>query len=331
MHKYCLKFAIVRRESSKGFSMGKLINGEWVKKSIITSDNSGAYARLPRTFLDVISNEHPVFKPETGRYHLYVSLACPWASRTLIYRELKDLQNHISLDIVHPDMMENGWTFDTSFPAATIDSLYDYKFLRQIYTKADPLITTSVTVPVLWDKKTETIVNNESSEIIRIMNSGFNNLTGNNDNYYPEELSSKIDDLNKIIYSSVNNGVYICGYAKSQQSYEQSARRLFKTLDDLDLILGKTKFLLGKTLTEADLRLIPTLLRFDEVYYTHFKCNFKRICDYKNLMRYTEDLYSIPAIKKTTNFEHIKRHYYYSHETLNPYRLIPIGPKRLLR
>ena len=310
--------------------MGKLINGEWVKTSIITSDESGAYKRLPRTFLETVSENHAVFKPETDRYHLYVSLACPWASRALIYRELKELQNHISVDIVHPDMLEDGWKFDSSFPGATKDSIYDYEFLRQIYQKADPKITTSVTVPILWDKHTETIVNNESSQIIRIMNSAFNSLTNNHDDYYPQTLSKKIDDLNETIYIGINNGVYKCGFAKSQNTYEKSAKLLFKTLDQLDSILAKNQFLLGDVLTEADLRLIPTLLRFDEVYYTHFKCNYKRIVDYKNLFRYTQDLYSIPAIKTTTDLDHIKRHYYYSHETLNPYRLVPIGPARTL-
>ena len=310
--------------------MGKLINGEWVKTSIITSDESGAYKRLPRTFLETVSENHAVFKPETDRYHLYASLACPWASRALIYRELKELQNHISVDIVHPDMLEDGWKFDPSFRGATKDSIYDYEFLRQIYQKADPKITTSVTVPILWDKHTETIVNNESSQIIRIMNSAFNSLTNNHDNYYPETLSEKIDDLNETIYIGINNGVYKCGFAKSQNTYEKSAKLLFKTLDELDSILAKNQFLLGDVLTEADLRLIPTLLRFDEVYYTHFKCNYKRIVDYKNLFRYTQDLYSIPAIKLTTDLDHIKRHYYYSHETLNPYRLVPIGPARTL-
>ena len=308
--------------------MGKLINGEWVKTSIITSDDTGSYKRLPRTFLDIVSNEHPIFKPESGRYHLYVSLACPWASRTLIYRELKELQGHISVDVVHPDMLEDGWKFDSSFPGATKDSIYDFKFLRQIYQKADPTITTSVTVPILWDKQTETIVNNESSQIIRIMNSAFNTLTNNHDDYYPKHLSKKIDDMNETIYRAVNNGVYKCGFAKSQDSYEKSAKLLFKTLDELNKLLANKKFLLGDTLSEADLRLIPTLLRFDEVYFTHFKCNYKRIVDYENLVRYVKDLYSIPAIKKTTDLDHIKRHYYYSHETLNPYRLIPIGPAR---
>ena len=222
--------------------MGKLIDGEWVKTSIITSDDSGAYKRLPRTFLETVSENHAVFKPETDRYHLYVSLACPWASRTLIYRELKELQNHISVDIVHPDMLEDGWKFDPSFPGATKDSISDYEFLRQIYQKADPKITTSVTVPILWDKHTATIVNNESSQIIRIMNSAFNSLTNNHDNYYPETLSEKIDDLNETIYIGINNGVYKCGFAKSQNTYEKSAKLLFKTLDDLELILQKTNF-----------------------------------------------------------------------------------------
>ena len=309
--------------------MGKLIDGKWVVKSIITSDKTGAYDRLPRTFLDTISKQHPVFQPESGRYHLYVSYACPWATRTLIYRQLKDLENHISVSIVHPDMLEDGWKFDTSFPGSTEDHLYSKKFLREIYQLADPSITTSVTVPILWDKKSETIVNNESSQIIRLFNSAFNDLTGNQNDYYPKEIQSQIDELNALIYESVNNGVYKCGFALTQEAYDCAVTELFKQLDQLDHILSKSKFLVDDRLTEADLRLIPTLLRFDAVYVTHFKCNIKRTIDYKNLYRYMRDLLRIPAIKDTCHIDHIKRHYYYSHEQINPYRIIPQGPSDL--
>ncbi len=306
--------------------MGKLIDGEWIVKSIITTDDSGAYDRLPRTFLDTIEDDHPVFQPELGRYHLYVSYACPWATRTLIYRQLKDLNDHISVSVVHPDMLEDGWIFDSSFPGATEDHLFRKKFLREIYQKADPSITTSVTVPILWDKKTETIVNNESSQIIRILNTAFNGLTGNHIDFYPQEKRTEIDRLNDMIYNNVNNGVYKSGFALTQSAYNDAVTKLFETLDYLDEQLSHSKFLVGDEITEADLRLIPTLLRFDAVYVTHFKCNIRRIVDYKNLHRYMQEMLEVPAIKDTCNIDHIKRHYYYSHEQINPYRIIPKGP-----
>ena len=309
--------------------MGKLINGKWTVKSIIDSDDSGTYKRIPRTFLDVISENHKVFRPESGRYHLYVSYACPWATRTLIYRKLKDLEKHISISVVHPDMLDEGWVFDDSFPNATKDHIYNFKYLREIYLRADSNITTSVTVPVLWDKKTETIVNNESSKIIRIFNSAFNNLTNNHIDYYPLDKKKKIDDLNSLIYKNINNGVYKSGFAVSQKAYDKAVINLFKTLDVLEEILCKSKFLLGEDYNEADLRLIPTLLRFDSVYVTHFKCNTMRIIDYKNLYRYMQDMLKIPAVKQTFFIDHIKRHYFYSHKQINPYRIIPRGPKNL--
>ena len=306
--------------------MGKLINGEWIVRSIITSDKDGHYDRLPRTFLETISKNHHIYQPESDRYHLYVSLACPWATRTLIYRHLKELHKHISVSIVHPDMLENGWKFDEKFPEATVDHLYNEKFLKDIYIKADPNITTSVTVPILWDKKTHTIVNNESSQIIRIFNKEFNDLTNNTDDYYPSEKQREIDKMNDLIYENINNGVYKCGFAVTQKAYDKSVTKLFNALDEIEIILGKKKFLLGNTITEADIRLVPTLLRFDCVYVTHFKCNIKRIIDYKNLYRYVRDLMKIPAIKETFHLEHIKRHYYYSHYQINPNRIIPKGP-----
>lgn len=309
--------------------MGKLIDGQWVVKSIITSDGGGKYDRLPRTFLDTISKNHSLYQPESDRYHLYVSLACPWATRALIYRDLKDLEDHISVSIVHPDMLEDGWKFDDSYPVSTKDHLYDKKFLREIYQMADPNITTSVTVPVLWDKKTETIVNNESSQIIRIFNSSFNDLTNNYDDYYPLEKQKKIDQINKFVYHNINNGVYKCGFASTQSAYEEAVISLFNGLDELESILDNSTYIVGDSITEADIRLIPTLLRFDSVYVTHFKCTLKRIIDYKNLRRYVNDLLSIPAIKKTHNLDHIKRHYYFSHKQINPNQIIPIGPAEL--
>jgi putative glutathione S-transferase len=309
--------------------MGMLIDGKWTKGSIVRSDKKGAYDRLPRTFRDFISVNHPVYKPESGRYHLYISYACPWATRTLIYRNLKSLESHISVSVVHPDMMENGWFFDNNYDGATEDHLFGFKYLSDIYQKADPNITTSVTVPILWDKKTNTIVNNESSEIIRMFNSSFNELTKNSDDYYPSDLKNEIDQLNDKVYPAVNNGVYRTGFAKTQKAYNESVEYLFSTLDELDELLSNKKYLTGDKITEADLRLIPTLLRFDIVYVTHFKCNIRQIKDYKNLSRYTKDLYAIPAIKDSTNIDHIKRHYYYSHASINPFRIIPRGPNKI--
>ena len=310
--------------------MGKLIDGKWDKRSIITSDEKGSYARLPRTFENKISSDDAVYTPDSKRYHLYVSYACPWATRALIYRKLKSLEDHISVDVVHPDLLEEGWAFDDSYPGATKESLYGFKFLRQLYQKSDPNVTTSVTVPVLWDKQTETIVNNESSQVIRIFNSAFNELTGNNENYYPDHLQEEIDKLNDWIYNSVNNGVYKCGFAKTQESYDEAVTALFEALDELDQRLAKSKYLIEDILTEADLRLIPTLLRFDVAYVTHFKCNIKRIIDYKHLSRYVNDLMTIPAIKDSTKFDHIKRHYYFSHKEINPYRIVPAGPELII-
>lgn len=303
--------------------MGKLIDGKWQVQSIITSDNKGKYSRLPRTFRDSISTDHETYKPEKNRYHLYVSYACPWAHRTLIYRNLKSLENYISVDVVHPHLLENGWSFSSDFEGATGDSVNAKSFLYEIYQAADPTITTSVTVPILWDKYTKTIVNNESSEIIRLFNTAFNRLTGNTNNYYPESMKSEIDELNNYIYSSINNGVYRAGFAKNQDAYNEAIENLFPALEKLDKILAKQPYLLGNKLTEADLRLIPTLLRFDLVYYIHFKTSKKKIADFKNLFRYTKELYKLPAVKQTTNFEHIKAHYYYSHKSLNPYQIVP--------
>ncbi len=306
--------------------MGKLIEGEWVKKSIITLNKKGAYDRLPRTFLSTISNEHEIFKPQSNRYHLYVSHACPWATRTMIYRKLKELDTHISVSVVNPDMLEDGWIFDDSFNEATIDHLHGFKYLREVYQKADPKITTSVTVPILWDKQTDTIVNNESSQIIRIFNSAFNELTGNQDDFYPTSKRLEIDRFNELIYESINNGVYKTGFATTQESYDTAVSNLFEALDKLDGVLANSKFLTGDLFNEADIRLIPTLLRFDLVYVTHFKCNLKRIIDYSNLRRYMNDMLLIPAIEETFFPDHIKRHYYYSHSKINPYRIIPKGP-----
>ncbi len=310
--------------------MGRLVNGKWVTTSIITSDKTGAFDRKPRTFLETIGEDHPVFKPESGRYHLYVSYACPWAHRTLIFRKLKGLDEHITVSVVHPDMLDNGWTFTTDFEGATGDQLHGFEYLYQVYQKAQPDVSTSVSVPILWDKKNGQIVNNESSEIIRIFNSAFNSLTGNIQDYYPLPLRAEIDALNERIYHHVNNGVYRSGFAKTQKAYDQAVAGLFEVLDELEQLLEGKTYLVGDHLTEADLRLLPTLLRFDLVYYGHFKTNLRRISDYPNLSRYTADLYQLEAVKKSTNFEHIKRHYYYSHPEINPHRIVPLGPEKFV-
>ncbi len=308
--------------------MGRLVDGEWVKTSIITSDDSGAYDRVPRSFLDKISPDHKTYKPESGRYHLYVSYACPWATRALIFRKLKKLEDHISVDVVHPDMLEYGWSFSKDFPGSTGDSLHGFDHLKDVYLKADSNVSTTVTVPVLWDKKTNSIVNNESSEIIRIFNSAFNEITGDKKDYYPESLREEIDAINEQVYHDVNNGVYKSGFAKEQDVYEEAVTKLFKTLDELENRLESKDYLVGDQLTEADIRLVVTLLRFDPVYFGHFKCNLQRIKDYKNLSRYTKNLYEIDAVRESTFFDHIKRHYHYSHEEINPQRIVPVGPRQ---
>ncbi|MAF91893.1 MAG: glutathione-dependent reductase [Bdellovibrionaceae bacterium] len=300
--------------------MGRLIDGKWVKTSIITSDDSGAYDRIPRSFLDKIGSEK--YPAESGRYHLYVSYACPWAHRTLIMRELKGLSEHISLSVVHPDMLEYGWKFDSSFAGATEDHLFNKSHLHEIYTLAQSDVSTSVTVPVLFDKSTNSIVNNESSEIIRIFNTAFNSFTNNKDDYYPEHLQSEINQWNDEIYDKVNNGVYKAGFSKSQKAYDKAVTELFQCLDKLDKHLDTNQYLVGEKLTEADIRLLTSLIRFDDVYAVHFKCSYRKIKDYKNLSAYLQRLFELPAVKKTTFMDHIKRHYYYSHEELNPCRII---------
>jgi putative glutathione S-transferase len=314
------------KKGIKGDVLGKLIDGKWTEKSIITSDADGNYDRQQRGFRDVIATDHETFTPESNRYHLFVSYACPWAHRTLIYRHLKDLTSHISISVVHPHMLANGWTFNKEFDGATGDTLFNNDYLYQIYQKADPRVSTSVTVPILWDKHNDTIVNNESSEIIRILNIAFNELTGNTADYYPEKHRTEIDQWNEKIYEPINNGVYKSGFATTQNAYEKAVTTLFNALDMVENHLGSHTYLVGETLTEADIRLITTLLRFDAVYHGHFKCNMKRIVDYPNLSRYVKRLWELPSIQETTHFDHIKQHYYYSHKEINPTRIVPVGP-----
>lgn len=301
--------------------MGKLVEGVWHDVWYDTKSSGGKFVREDAGFRDWIENKpDAIFTPESGRYHLYVSLACPWAHRTLIFRELKQLKEHIDVTVVCPDMLSQGWQFGIPEP------LFGHSKLHQVYTQAKPDYTGRVTVPVLWDKKTQTIVSNESSEIIRMFNSAFNELTGNHVDYYPTELRRVIDEWNDFIYPNINNGVYRCGFATTQEAYEEAYESLFAALDKVDQHLATHRYLAGQVLTEADWRLFTTLIRFDAVYVGHFKCNKKRIADYPNLNGYLKELYQTPRIKETTDFYHIKRHYYFSHTTINPTQVVPVGP-----
>ena len=305
--------------------MGLLVNGVWKDRWYDTKKSGGKFIRTEAQFRNFI-DYHSEFTPDSGRYHLYVSLACPWAHRTLIYRSLKDLNDHISCSVVNPYMLENGWTFEESFPGTTSDHLFSKQYLYQIYLKADSNYSGRVTVPVLWDKKNQTIVSNESSEIIRTFNYSFNELTGNNLDFYPEKFQEKIDEINDFTYHNINNGVYKVGFATKQYVYEEELDRLFNALEQVEEMLEQNTYLLGSEMLECDLRLFPTLLRFDPVYVGHFKCNKKRIIDYPNINRYLQSIKSNSKIKPTINIDHIKTHYYGSHPTINPNGIIPTGP-----
>jgi putative glutathione S-transferase len=252
-------------------------------------------------------------------------LACPWAHRTLIFRALKGLEEYIDVSVVSPDMLDKGWVFD-GYEGASKDHLFGFDYMHQVYTKAKVDITSRVTVPVLWDKKHNTIVNNESAELIRIFNSAFNELTGSTQDYYPEHLREEIDKVNEYVYHNVNNGVYKAGFATTQEAYEEAVKALFDALDKIEERLSAKRYLVGDTLTEADWRLFTTLIRFDPVYVGHFKCNLKRIADYPALSNYVKELYQMDGIAQTTNFDHIKRHYYFSHTMINPTQVVPKGP-----
>ena len=313
--------------------MGQLVDGTWHDTWYDTKSTGGKFVRSTAKFRNWIT---PVgapgpsgeggFKAEAGRYHLYVSYACPWAHRTLIFRELKGLADLITVSVVHPDMLSDGWVLSDDYPGATGDTLYDLPFLRDIYLKADPQISGRVTVPILWDKQQETIVSNESSEIIRMFNSAFNELTGNVEDFWPKVLRDAIEPVNVRIYDTLNNGVYRSGFATSQEAYTEAVSQLFDTLDWLENHLSTNRYLMGDRISEADWRLVPTLFRFDPVYHLHFKCNRKRVIDYPNLWAYTRELYQWPGVAQTVNFDHIVRHYHYSHESINPHRIIPINP-----
>ncbi|GBL03254.1 glutathione S-transferase family protein [Glaciecola sp. KUL10] len=306
--------------------MGLLVEGVWKDQWYDTKKSNGKFVRQDSMFRDTISSEaDSKFKPEKGRYHLYVSLACPWAHRTLIFRALKGLEEYIDVSVVSPDMLDKGWVFD-GYEGASKDHLFGFDYMHQVYTKAKADITSRVTVPVLWDKKHNTIVNNESAELIRIFNFAFNELTGNTQDYYPEHLREEIDEINEYVYHNVNNGVYKAGFATTQEAYEEAVKALFDALDKLEERLSTQRYLVGDTLTEADWRLFTTLIRFDPVYVGHFKCNLKRIADYPALSNYVKELYQMDGIAPTTNFDHIKRHYYFSHTMINPTQVVPKGP-----
>lgn len=302
--------------------MGLLVAGKWCDEWYDTEKTQGKFVREPSNFHQVIGSKD--FPAEKDRYHLYVSYACPWAHRALIFRKLKKLEDVISYSTVDARMLKHGWEFRQG---ETQDPLYHLDYLYKIYLQANPKHTGRVTVPVLWDKKTRTIVNNESAEIIRMLNSAFNEFTDVRTDYYPKDLHTEIDSINRLVYDGVNNGVYRVGFATTQQAYDAAYAELFTVLDKLEERLGRQRYLIDSVLTEADWRLFTTLLRFDVVYYSHFKCNKKRIVDYPNLWGYLRDLYQHPGIVDTVRFDHIKTHYFYSHTMINPTQIVPKGPE----
>lgn len=312
--------------------MGLLIEGQWHDRWYDTEGNDGHFQREEaqlRNWITADGQEGPSgalgFKAEAGRYHLYVSLACPWAHRTLIFRKLKNLEKYISVSVVSPDMLDQGWSFNEA-EGSSGDDLFGATHLHEIYTRNKSDYSGRVTVPLLWDKLTGSVVSNESSEIIRMFNSAFNELSGNQDDYYPKELAAEIDEVNSWVYQDINNGVYRSGFATSQKAYQESYDRLFSALDRVEEILSSQRYLVGKQISEADWRLFTTLIRFDAVYHGHFKCNRQRLEDFPNISNYVRELYQWPGIAETVDFYHIKRHYYYSHDMINPSRVVPAGP-----
>lgn len=312
--------------------MGLLVDGQWHDKWYDTSQSGGRFERSEAQFRNWVTADgrpgetgNGGFKAESGRYHLYVSYACPWAHRTLIFRKLKGLEEHISVSAVAPEMLSNGWEFRPGTDLA--DPLFNQRFLHQIYTKAAADYSGRVTVPILWDKQQNTIVSNESADIIRMLNSAFNEMTGNTLDFYPESLRGDIDAINDFVYDNVNNGVYKAGFATTQSAYEEAFDALFKALDALEQKLAGRRYLVGTDLTEADWRLFTTLVRFDAVYVGHFKCNLKRIVDYPNLWNFVRELYQVPGVAETVRMDHIKTHYYVSHDMINPTGVVPKGPE----
>jgi putative glutathione S-transferase len=307
--------------------MGRLVEGKWRDEWYDTKSTGGRFVRVESAFRDQVRADGSTdFAPEAGRYHLYVSLACPWAHRTLIFRKLEKLEGAVSVSVVEPYMGRDGWSFGEP-GSATADTENGARHLHEIYTRAKPTYTGRVTVPVLWDKELDAIVNNESSEIIRMFNSEFDAIGDASLDFYPEELRDEIDAMNEFVYPRVNNGVYRCGFATTQEAYEEAFTLLFAALDELDARLGRQRYLVKDRITEADWRLFTTLVRFDAVYFGHFKCNLRRIADYPHLSGYLRELYQVPGVAETVHFDHIKRHYYQSHSTLNPTGVVPLGPE----
>jgi glutathionyl-hydroquinone reductase len=312
-------------------ALGLLERGAW-RQDDPARVKDGRFIRPPTTFRNFVTADGSPgptgeggFSAAAGRYHLYVSLACPWAHRTLIFRKLKKLEGVISVSVVEPLLGKMGWEFGTG-PGATLDAVNGKSLLSEVYLLANPRYSGRVTVPVLWDKERDTIVNNESSEIIRMLNSAFDAFTDVSTDYYPVELRAEINEINDVVYTTVNNGVYRAGFATTQVAYEEAARALFGTLDGLEQRLSGQRYLVGRQITEADWRLFTTLIRFDAVYYSHFKCNLRRIIDYPNLWNYLRELYQVPGVADTVSLDHIKRHYYGSHRSINPTGIVPIGP-----
>ncbi len=313
--------------------MGMLVDGVWHDGWYDTKKSGGKFQRSEALFRNWITADGSAgpsgsdgFAAESGRYHLYVSLACPWAHRTMIFRAIKGLTPHISISVVHPDMLSDGWTFETGFEGATGDTLHGVSFARDLYTRADEAYSGRVTVPILWDRQRDTIVSNESADIIRMFNGAFDEITGNRDDYYPQPLRPEIDSVNARIYDTLNNGVYKSGFATTQEAYDAAVYPLFDTLDWIEDRLSKARYLVGNQITEADWRLFTTLIRFDPVYHLHFKCNRRRIVDYPNMWAYTRELFQRPGVAETVSLPHIVRHYHFSHDTINPHRIIPVNP-----
>jgi len=312
--------------------MGLLVDGKWLDQWYDTSSTGGRFVRSDAQFRHWITPDGSAgptgsagFKAEAGRYHVYVSLACPWANRVLIMRALKGLEDMISVSVVNPYMGENGWTFEPA-PGVVADPVQQADYLYEVYLRAQPGYSGRVTVPVLWDLERNTIVNNESADIMRMLNSAFDGIGAKKGDYAPADLLPQIDALNDKVYDTINNGVYKVGFATDQEVYEDEVRKLFASLDELDTLLGSRRYLLGDRNTEADWRLFTTLIRFDAVYHGHFKCNLRRLVDYEHLWRYTRELYQWPGVASTVNFEHIKQHYYRSHPSINPNGIVPVGP-----
>jgi len=312
--------------------MGLLVDGQWHDVWYDTKASQGRFVRTESQFRSWVTPDGSAgpsgsagFRAEPGRYHLYVGFACPWAHRTLILRKLKGLEALIGISAVSSFMGEQGWTFAPG-PETIPDSVNGVERIYELYTLADAHYSGRATIPILWDKKQRTIVSNESAEIVRMLNSAFDQVGANGNDYYPRELRAEIDELNAFIYPSLNNGVYRAGFATTQEAYEEAATAVFAALDTLEARLATRRYLTGKRLTEADIRLFTTLIRFDPVYHGHFKCNLRRVVDYPNLWGFVRDLYQLPGIAETVHIDVIKRHYYRSHPTVNPSRIVPIGP-----